>query len=100
MIHNLVTATTLLAAIASAFAAYFWLRASQVPAPPAALVGQTGWGSRTPSGPTAAVDASPLVEYAQESGRRNKIAALCSAVAALFACIAALLSACASSTTC
>jgi hypothetical protein len=30
------------------------------------------------------VDATPLIEYAQESGRRNKIAALWSAAAALF----------------
>jgi hypothetical protein len=100
MIHNLISATSLIAAIASAFAADFWFRASQVPAPPAALLGHSFLGSRTRPGPTAAVDASPLVKYAQESGRWNKIAAWCSAVAALFACIAALLTACASSTIC
>lgn len=99
MIHNLITAITLLAGIASAFAAYFWFRASQVPAPPPAQPGFAVWGSRThPDAPNVSVDASLLVEYVQESGRLNKIAASCSAAAAFFACLAALLSACASST--
>jgi hypothetical protein len=66
-----------LAAVASALAAYFWYRASQVQAPS----GDADYGN----GSNAFVDAAPLVEYARESGRRNKIAALCSAAAALFA---------------
>ena len=44
------------------------------------LTGSVDFGN----GSNAFVDATPLVEYAQESGRRNKIAALWSAAAALF----------------
>jgi hypothetical protein len=51
--------------------------------PPKALLGSFGWAGPD-NAPNAGVDATPLVEYAQESGRRNKIAALWSAAAALF----------------
>jgi hypothetical protein len=66
-----------LGAVSSLIAAVWWYRASQVEAP-GELRGDVGYG-----GP-AIVDTRPLVEYARESGRRNKIAALWSAAAALF----------------
>ena len=64
--------------ITSALAAYFWYQASQVKAPPKALHGNHGWDVGV------GVDATPLVQYAQDSGERNKIAALWGAGAALF----------------
>jgi hypothetical protein len=76
------SATSLLAAICSAFAAYHWYRAAQVEDPPTALLGSTGWDVGV------GVDASPLVKYAQESAKRNKTAALWSAAAAAFAGVA------------
>ena len=78
MIQGIVSTTNLLAAISSAFAAFNWYSAAQVKAPPKALPGAFGYGG------VGGVDATPLVEYAQESGRRNKVAAW-SAIAALFA---------------
>lgn len=97
MIQNLVSVFSFLAAAASAFAAYFWFRASLVPAPPAMLHGSAAWASRTqPGRPNASVDASQVVEYARESGRRNKVAALWSMAAAIFAGLAAALGAYAS----
>ena len=69
----------LLAALSSAVAAFFWYRASQVQAPPTALLGNSGLDVG------GDVDVTSFVEYVQESGRRNKIAALCSAATALFA---------------
>jgi hypothetical protein len=83
---RLITLLDLLAALSSLLAAVFWYRASQVEAPPSALVGSSGWADDT-GAPNAAVDASPLVKFVKESGRRNKVAALCSAAAALFACL-------------
>jgi hypothetical protein len=85
MIQNLVSASAFLAALSSVLAAYFWYRAAKVRAPAAMLQGFSVWGSHTRFAPHAGVDASPMVEYARESGRRNKVAALWSAVAALFA---------------
>jgi hypothetical protein len=79
MIQALNSIPNLLAAVCSALAAYHWYRASQVKDPPSALVGSVGWD--TPVG----VDAKPLVEYARESRKRNKTAALWSAAAAAFA---------------
>jgi hypothetical protein len=78
MIAYLTTLLNALAALSSALAAYFWYQASRVEAP-GELRGEVMY-----DGP-AIVDTRPLVEYAQESGRRNKIAALWSAAAALFA---------------
>jgi len=60
----------LLGAVSSLIAAVWWYRASQVEAP-GELRGDVGYRG-------------PAVEYARESGRRNKIAALWSAAAALF----------------
>jgi hypothetical protein len=86
---RLITLFDLLAAVSSLLAAVFWYWASQVEGPPSALVGSSGWDGIAPSGlgPNTAVDASPLVKFVKESGRRNKVAALCSAAAALFACL-------------
>lgn len=81
MIQVLSIATTFLAAVCSALAAYHWYRAAQVEAP-IKLEGVSGWG-----GPTT-VDATPLAEFASESGRRNKVAALWSAAAGAFAGLA------------
>ena len=75
---RLITLFDLLAALSSLLAAVFWYRASQVEAPET-LHGGAGWG-----GPVT-VDASPLVNFVRESGRRNKVAALYSAAAALCA---------------
>ena len=86
MIQNLVSATTFLAALASALAAYFWYHAAMVDPPPTVLTGSSRWASRAnPDAPNAVVDATPLIKFAKESGRRNKVAALWSAAAASFA---------------
>jgi hypothetical protein len=86
MIQLAILAANLLTALCSALAAYHWYRASQVKDPPSALVGYAGFGSSEhPRRPNAGVDASPLVEWAQESGKRNKTAALWSAAAAALA---------------
>ena len=77
--------SNLLAALSSALAAFFWYRASQVEGP-SALLGTSGLRSAADSsGMDTLVNTGPLIEFAQESGRRNKIAALWSAAAALFA---------------
>jgi hypothetical protein len=85
--HGLASFTNLLTAGCSALAAYRWYQAAQVDDPPAVLVGSTGYATRTQPGPNTAVNAKPLVKYAQESARRNKKAALWSAVAAALRCI-------------
>ena len=82
---HLITLLNLFAAVCSALAAYHWWQASQGKDPPAALVGSTGWGSYlVPHAPTAAVGTAPLVKWAQESNKLNKVAATWSAWAALF----------------
>ena len=81
LVHILSIASNILAAISSGLAAYFWFQASQVKAPPALLVGKNFTNAVT-------VDTTELVEWAQESGRRNKIAALWSMAAAAFAFLA------------
>jgi hypothetical protein len=84
-----ITLSNFLAALSSALAAFFWYRAAQVQAPPNALFGVSGFADANyGNGFNSFVDAKPLVEYAQDSGRRNKIAALWSAAAALFAFLA------------
>lgn len=80
-----IPALNFLGALSSLLAAFYWYRASQVEAPPNALFGvgpfpDADYGN----GSNIFVNASPFVEYAQESGRRNKIAALWSAAAGLF----------------
>ena len=82
---NLITLLNLLAAVCSALAAYRWYQATQIKDPPTALLGTFGWVGREQTGPTGGVDAKPLVEWVQESGRLNKVAATWSAAAALFA---------------
>jgi integrase len=63
-----------------------WFQATQVKDPPTVLLRSSDYATRTlPFTPNAAVDARPLVKWAQESGRLNKVAATWSAVAALFA---------------
>jgi hypothetical protein len=74
--HILSIASNVLAAISSALAAIFWYRASQVKAPTYAY------------GVGGGADAKSVIEYAQKSGRRNKIAALWSAAAATFTFLA------------
>jgi hypothetical protein len=82
---NLITLSNLLAALSSGLAAFFWFRASQVEGP-SALMGTSGFSSAAdPSGMDTLVNTGPLIEFAQESGRRNKKAALWSAAAASFA---------------
>jgi hypothetical protein len=78
--HCLSIASNILAAISSFLAAVFWYRASQVE-PPKALVGKTYTGA-------SVVDTTPLVKWAHDSGRRNKIAAIWSAWAAAFVFLA------------
>jgi hypothetical protein len=78
-----VPAFNFLAALLSLIAAICWYQAAQVKAPPKVLVGSFGWAGDD-NAPNGGVDATPLVKYAQESGQRNKVAALSSAAAALF----------------
>ena len=59
MMAHLLTLSNILAALSSALAAYFWYRASQVKAP------TYGYGVG------GGADAKSVIEYAQESGRRN-----------------------------
>jgi hypothetical protein len=76
LVHILSIASNILAALSSALAAIFWYRASQVKAP------TYGYGVG------GGADAKSVIEYAQRTGRRNKIAALWSALAASFAFLA------------
>jgi hypothetical protein len=82
LIASLLTAA---AALASGWAAWLWLLASKVDAPKT-LEGTHMITSRAePHKPNVVIDASPIIDFAQESGKRNKAAATWSAVAALFA---------------
>jgi hypothetical protein len=78
MIHVINSAATFLAALCSAIAAYFWHRASQVEAPEVLR-------GTAPIGGSVRVNTNPLVAFARETGRRNKVAAKWSAAAAAFA---------------
>jgi hypothetical protein len=82
---HLITLLNLFAAVCSALAAYRWYQATQIKEPATALLGTFGWAGGDQTGPTGGVDAKPLVEWVQESGRLNKVAATWSAVAAVFA---------------
>jgi hypothetical protein len=94
--HILSIASNFLAAISSALAAVFWYWASQVEppntlpafAPSADLEFRTNGTTDFGNGANAFVDTAPLVKWAQQSGRRNKIAALWSAAAAAFTFLA------------
>ena len=83
--HCLSITSNVLAAISSGLAAYFWFQASQVELPPA-LVGKAFTNAFV-------MDTTLLDKWAQESGRRNKIAALWSAAAAFFTFLAWVLGA-------
>jgi hypothetical protein len=75
----------ILGALSSLLAAFYWYRVSQVEAPPNAFFGVGPFpDANYGNGSNIFVDASPLVKYTQDSGRKNKIAALWSAAAALF----------------
>jgi hypothetical protein len=84
MIAHLITLLNLFAAVCSALAAYRWYQATQIKDPPTALLGTVGWAGRD-NAPNAGVDATPLVKWAQDSSKLNKVAASWSAAAALFA---------------
>jgi hypothetical protein len=92
VIQLTVSVLTALAAFSSGVAAWLWYLASQVDAPET-LEGFPVWGSRTEGGNRVVIDASPIIEFAQESGRRNTAAAQWSAAAAALAFLAGLLSA-------
>jgi hypothetical protein len=85
MMAYLITQFNILAALSSALAAYFWYQASQVKAPPKTLKGGTTLFHPQLNPQNTSIDTSPLVDYVQESGRLNKVAAKWSAAAALFA---------------
>jgi hypothetical protein len=93
VIQLAVSLLTALAAFSSGVAAWLWYLASQVDAPET-LEGFSVWGSRLePNRPNVVIDATPLIEFAQESGRRNTAAAQWSAAAAALGFLAGLMSA-------
>jgi hypothetical protein len=93
VIQLAVSLLTALAGLTSGRAAWLWYRASQVDAPKT-LHGFSGWGSSAePNRPNVSIDAMPLIDFAQESGRRNKAAARWSAAAAAFGFLAGMLGA-------
>lgn len=90
MIQAIISAATFLAAVCSALAAYHWFQASRVEAPET-LIGTAPFDLEiAPIGSQVdvVVDTKPLVEYARESAKRNKVAALWSATAATCAGLA------------
>jgi hypothetical protein len=94
VIHFAISLLTALAALSSGVAAWLWYRASQVFAPEML----DGWFSvgasrADPRRPNINIDATPIIEFAQESGRRNSAAARWSAAAAFFAFLAGVLGA-------
>jgi hypothetical protein len=89
----IVSLLTAIAGLTSGRAAWLWYRASQVDAPKT-LEGFSVWTTRAePDRPNVKIDATPLIEFAQESGRRNKAAAHWSAAAAVFGFLAGMLAA-------
>jgi hypothetical protein len=93
VIQLAVSLLTALAGLTSGIAAWLWYIASQVDAPET-LEGFSSWGSRAePNRPNVSIDATPLIEFAQESGRRNTAAAQWSATAAGLGFLAGMLSA-------
>ena len=77
--HYLSIALNLLAAISSGFAAYYWYQASKGD-PPTTLAAKSFLGKH--GEPNTVVDAKELVEWAQDSSKRNKRAAIWSMAAA------------------
>jgi hypothetical protein len=93
VIQLAVSLLTALAAFSSGVAAWLWYLASQVDAPET-LEGFSVWASRAePNRSNVSIDATPLIEFAQESGRRNTAAAQWSAAAAGLGFLAGMLSA-------
>jgi hypothetical protein len=90
---QLAAVLTALAGLASGRAAWLWVLASQVDAPKT-LEGFAVWASRAePNKANVKIDATRLIEFAQESGRRNKAAAQWSALAAGLGFVAGMLGA-------
>jgi hypothetical protein len=90
LIASLLTAA---AALTSGKAAWLWYLASQVDAPKT-LEGTHFVTSRAePNKPNVVISASPIIDFAQESGRKNSEAARWSAAAAGLGFLAGLLSA-------
>ena len=83
MKHLLADGCNLVAAIFSAFASYYWYRASTVKTPPEALPGISVWGTYAEPKPNVSVDTRPLVKFVNDSSKANKTAAKWSAAAAL-----------------
>jgi hypothetical protein len=80
------TVLNIVAAIAGLLAAWFWFQSARLK-PPSELKGAAGYG-----GPVT-VDTRPLVAFAQDSARLNKIAALWTAFAAFLMGIANMIGA-------
>ena len=76
----------LLAAASGLIAAWYWFWSATIKYPNHLEGGWTFAG--------ASISTSPLLEAVQESGRLNKIAAIFTGIAALFASIAAFLTGC------
>ena len=71
-----VTVLNIVGAIAGLLAAWFWFQSARLK-PPSELRVSTGWGG------SGTADTAPLVSFAKESARLNKIAAGWTALAAL-----------------
>jgi hypothetical protein len=80
------TVLNIVAAIAGLLAAWFWFQSARLK-PPSELKGAAGYG-----GPVT-VDTRPLVAFAQDSARLNKIAALWTAFAAFLMGVANMIGA-------
>jgi hypothetical protein len=82
--HLLADGCNLAAAILSAGASYYWYRASTIKPPPEVLPGLMGYSTKAePTKPNVFVDTRPLVQFANDSSKANKTAAIWSAFAAL-----------------
>jgi hypothetical protein len=92
VIQLAVSVLTALAGLTSGIAAWLWYLASQVEAPKT-LEGYPVWGSRMEGGNRVVIDASPIIDFAQESGRKNTAAAQWSATAAGLGFLVGMLSA-------
>jgi hypothetical protein len=82
VLQFLISGLSAAAALASGIAAWLWYLASQVEAPKT-LEGTHFVTSRAePNKPNVVISASPIIDFAQESGRKNAAAAQWSATAA------------------
>ena len=73
MIQLVISLLTVLAAFSGGVAAWLWYLASQVDAPKK-LEGFYVWGSRTEPN-RVIIDTSPIIDFVQDSGRKNMAAA-------------------------